>query len=243
MQYRETDFAFASRLMEEEGIFYFFKHSQSGCQMVLANSPQAHPPLAPSASVVFESLVRRSSRTEDRVLNWEKSQEIRAGKTTLRDSCFELPGDTLQSVRPVPPDVTVGTVTHKLSAGGNSAYEIYDYPGGYAQRFDGVDPGGGARAGDLSKIAPDGNRTVGVRMAQETLPAVVVTGDSDCRHFTTGYQFTLKDHPNANGAYVLTRLTHDGQHRGVVHQQRPAHPVLRQPLRVRPARRCRSSRR
>ena len=214
VQYRETDFAFASRLMEEEGIFYFFKHSQNGCQMVVANTPQAHPPLAPSPAVAFEALARRSSRTEDRVLNWEKSQEVRAGKTTLRDSCFELPDDHLQSVRPVAPEVRVGTVAHKLNAGGNSAYEIYDYPGGYAQRFDGVDPGGGARAADLSKIAPDGNRTAGVRMAQETLPAVVVAGESDCRHFSAGWQFTLKDHPNANGAYVLTRLTHEASIEG-----------------------------
>ena len=144
VQYRETDFAFASRLMEEEGIFYFFKHSESGCQMVLANAPQAHPPLQPSASVAFEPLVRRTSRTEDRVLGWEKSQEIRAGKTTLHDSCFELPGDNLESLRPVSPDVTAGTIKHTLSAGGNGAYERYDYPGGYAQRFDGVDPSGGA---------------------------------------------------------------------------------------------------
>src|SRR5262249_9011151 len=33
VQYRETDYNFASRLMEEEGIFYFFKHTESGHQM------------------------------------------------------------------------------------------------------------------------------------------------------------------------------------------------------------------
>jgi type VI secretion system secreted protein VgrG len=208
VQYRETDFAFASRLMEEEGIFYFFKHTETGHQMIVANTPQAHTALEPSATVAFESLVQRTSRTEDRILGWEKSQQIQAGKTTLWDSCFELPGDSLQSLRPVPPDVSVGTVQHKLNAGGNSAMELYDYPGGYAQRFDGVDPSGGARAGDLSKIAPDGSRTAGIRMSQETLPAVVIAGESDCRHFTSGWQFTLKGHPNADGAYVLTRLEH-----------------------------------
>ena len=43
VQYRETDFAFASRLMEEEGIFYFFKHTADGHKMVVANTPQSHP--------------------------------------------------------------------------------------------------------------------------------------------------------------------------------------------------------
>src|SRR5205807_2866765 len=36
VQYRETDFNFASRLMEEEGIYYFFTHGDSGHKMVVA---------------------------------------------------------------------------------------------------------------------------------------------------------------------------------------------------------------
>src|SRR6185437_14299074 len=40
VQYRESDFNFASRLMEEEGIYYFFKHSTSGNTMVIGDTPQ-----------------------------------------------------------------------------------------------------------------------------------------------------------------------------------------------------------
>src|SRR5262249_2455827 len=40
VQYRESDFAFASRLMEEEGIFYFFTHSDGSHQMIVADTPQ-----------------------------------------------------------------------------------------------------------------------------------------------------------------------------------------------------------
>src|SRR5262245_21318832 len=43
VQYRESDFNFASRLMEEEGIFYFFKHTSGGHKMVVANTTQSHP--------------------------------------------------------------------------------------------------------------------------------------------------------------------------------------------------------
>ena len=43
VQYRESDFAFASRLMEEEGIFYFFTHSNGSHQMVVADTPQSNP--------------------------------------------------------------------------------------------------------------------------------------------------------------------------------------------------------
>src|SRR5438132_426142 len=42
VQYRETDFDFASRLMEEEGIYYFFKHTKSGDKMIIADSSVAH---------------------------------------------------------------------------------------------------------------------------------------------------------------------------------------------------------
>ena len=63
--------------------------------------------------------------------------------------------------------MAVGQVTHKLKVGDNGKLEIYDYPGEYAQRFDGVDPGGGDRPADLQKIFDDNKRTVDIRMEQE----------------------------------------------------------------------------
>ena len=42
MQYRETDFNFVSRLMEEEGIFYFFKHEDGKHTLVLADQKGAY---------------------------------------------------------------------------------------------------------------------------------------------------------------------------------------------------------
>ena len=46
MQYRETDFNFASRLMEEEGIFYFFAAHRQRTHLVLGDSPQVFQPLS-----------------------------------------------------------------------------------------------------------------------------------------------------------------------------------------------------
>src|SRR5262249_37196002 len=51
VQYRESDFDFASRLMEEEGIYYFFKHSETGHQMVVANTPQSHPDIVGPSTI------------------------------------------------------------------------------------------------------------------------------------------------------------------------------------------------
>lgn len=63
----------------------------------------------------------RSSGTEPaNVTDWNKAQEFRAGKWAA------------------------GAIGNRLTVAENAALEIYDYPGAYAQRFDGVDPGRGA---------------------------------------------------------------------------------------------------
>jgi type VI secretion system secreted protein VgrG len=207
VQYRETDFNFASRLMEEEGIYYFFKHADDGHTMVLANTPQSHPDLPGRSRIVFEEL-EGGARDEDRIDRWVKSQELRSGKYTLWDHCFELPHKHLEAEDIILDSAKVGKVTHRLKVGGNDELEIYDYPGEYAQRFDGVDRGGAERAGDLQKIFQDNSRTTKIRMQQEALPGLILEGSSNCRHFTSGYKFTLERHFNADGQYVLTGVSH-----------------------------------
>src|SRR5947207_441012 len=56
VQYRESDFAFASRLMEEEGILYFFRHTADSHQLVIADSPQSHGDLADPHTLVYDIL-------------------------------------------------------------------------------------------------------------------------------------------------------------------------------------------
>ncbi len=207
VQYRESDFDFASRLMEEEGIFYFFTHSNGSHQMVVADTPQSHPDVPGPTTLVYESM-EGGIRTEDRVQHWEKSQVLRSGKYRLWDYCFELPGKNLEAVKPTLDSIQVGTVSHKLKVGGNDQFEIYDYPGGYAQRFDGITPSGGDRSSDVQNIFQDNDRTVGIRMQQETVAAMLVNGSSTCRQLGAGCKFTLDRHFNGNGAYALTRVEH-----------------------------------
>ena len=166
-QYRETDFAFASRLMEEEGIFYFFTHANGSHTMVLGDSPQAHSDIVGDSTVPYW---REKSNIpfEEWIDWWEKTQSIRSGKYTLWDHSFELPAQNLEASATTLQSAAVGTVTHQLSVGGNSAYELYDYPGEYAKRFDGIDSGGGEQASVLQKVFDDNTRTTGIRMQQET---------------------------------------------------------------------------
>ena len=207
VQYRETDFDFASRLMEEEGIYYFFTHADGSHKMVVADTPMSHPDVPGATTAIYE-VVEGGLRNEDRVQTWEKSQEIRSGKYTLWDQCFELPGHNLEAVKPTLDSVQVGTVSHTLKVAGNDKLELYDFPGGYAQRFDGITPGGSDRASDIQNIFQDNDRTVAIRIQQEAARALSITGKSTCRQFTAGHKFTLDHHFNANGAYVLTQVGH-----------------------------------
>jgi type VI secretion system secreted protein VgrG len=206
-QYQESDFTFATRLMEEEGIYYYFQHADGSHKMVVANTPQSHAAVPGPATVSYRPNAG-GLQPDDRIFTWSKAQEIRPGKVTLWDHCFELPEQNLEAKVPILDSVSAGAVVHKLTAGGNGALEVYEYPGRYAQRFDGVDPGGGDRASDVQKIFPDGDRTAHVRMHQEACPALVVEGDGNVRHLSAGHKFTLADHFDADGDYVLTRVEH-----------------------------------
>jgi len=207
-QYRESDFNFASRLMEEEGIYYFFQHSNGSHKMVVANTPISHPDLPGETTIRFDA-IRGGGREDSRVFAWDKVQELRSGKYTLWDNNFGLPQKNLEASVTTIESVSVGTVDHKLRVGGNDAAEIYDYPGDFAKRFDGVDPGGGARGGDLQKIFEDNQRTVKIRMQEEELGTLATRGGSDCRQMTAGHKFTLDHHDHADGAYVLTSVQHE----------------------------------
>ena len=99
-------------------------------------------------------------------------------------------------------------MSHKLSLDGTDKLELYEYPGFYAQRFDGVNRGGGEQPSELEKIFKDNRRTASLRMQEEAARAVSVRGSSSCRHMMSGHKFTLERHFDADGEYVLTGVSH-----------------------------------
>ena len=210
VQYRESDFEFASRLMEEEGIYYFFKHTKDAHKLVLANTPQSHTEIPWDAELIYEQL-EGGAREEERISAWEKGQELRSGKVTLWDHHFELPHKHLEAEKTILPTVEAGEVTHKLKVANNDRLELYDYPGAYAQRFDGIDKGGGQQPDKLQKVFEDNARTAGIRMQQEALPSLLIRGESNCRQLMSGHKFTLTRHFNGNGPYVFTSITHQAR--------------------------------
>jgi len=94
---------------------------------------------ARAAGLSFQVPVHRDAAG---VAAWEKTQELRGGKVTLWDHAFEVPGQ----------QPGTGTGLIRRVAVGAGTLQSYDFPGAYAQRFDGADGCGDAfhsRAGAL----------------------------------------------------------------------------------------------
>ena len=140
-------------------------------------------------------------REEDRIWHWEKTQQLRSGKCTLWDHCFELPGKNLEASKTTLESVQLGRTTHKLNTA-NDSLELYDYPGGYAQRFDG---------GGVQNIFEDNRRTVDIRMQAETAPGLTITGSGGCQNFVPGFKFTLERHFSDGGKFVITSVEHNSR--------------------------------
>jgi len=175
VQYRETDFNFISRLLEEEGIYYFFEHKNGVHTLILANDPAGHKPCPHQPVARYEGASGGAVQEDDIVLDWRVQQEMRPGVYTQADYNFEQPTDPL-----------------KADVAGKNPYEIYDYhPGEYRKK-------------------PEGDSLVRTRLQELEAPCLVAHGSSDCRAFTSGYRFDLKEHyrDDMNQAWVLTSLRH-----------------------------------
>jgi type VI secretion system secreted protein VgrG len=179
VQYRETDFNFVSRLMEQYGIFYFFEHEKDKHTLVLGNSSSAHQP-CPGQPKARYDYTATAIEQQDVIRSWQAEYELRPGKYALTDYNFETPSTSL-AVN----ETTVARV------GGNTKYEIYDYPGEYLKK-------------------PQGQNLVKLRIEEEEAPATVMSGAGLCRAFTAGYRFDLAEHyrQDMNKAYVLTEVQH-----------------------------------
>lgn len=124
VQYRETDFNFVSRLLEEEGIHYFFEHEDGKHTLVLADAPQENNP-CPKQKTARYQISAGGWLEEDVITGLEKMQEIRPGKYSLSDFNFEIPNTGLE--------VNVPS-KQKLGPGER---EVYDYPGLYTKKAEG----------------------------------------------------------------------------------------------------------
>jgi type VI secretion system secreted protein VgrG len=112
IQFNETDFDFVSRLMEEEGIYYYFKHDAEKHMMVICDSASAHAPLFNKQEADTVGLRNSHNLIE----SWVIREEYGANVYRVRD---------LDYLKPQAPIEELGSVND-----GRPNWEVYEYPGG-----------------------------------------------------------------------------------------------------------------
>jgi len=115
VQYQETDFAFVSRLLEDAGVFYFFRHEEGKHTLVLCDGPTGYV-RCPEDPLRFALNFHR----EPRVTSWRNHHAFVPGKFDSRDYNFTTPREPVK-----------GQSKTSLEVPGMQAAEIFEYPGGY----------------------------------------------------------------------------------------------------------------
>jgi type VI secretion system secreted protein VgrG len=180
VQYRESDFAFISRLMEEEGLYYFFTHDGEREKLVIADGIGAHQAAPGGPRFDFFFREEKYRRSTDHIYEWSAAEAVTPGKVALTDWNFETPSTDLKKIKSMPK----GDHSH-------TGLEIYDYPGNY-------------RTPDIGE---DFARTA---MEAQAAQHQRWTGVGNIRTLGVGQTFQLKGHPRTQDAaeFLLTRATH-----------------------------------
>jgi len=125
VQYRETDFNFISRLFEQEGIYYYFKHENGKHKLIMADSYGAHETIPNYAEVPYYPPDIHDHRARDHVYEWVISRQVQPGAVALNDFNFKTTRSNLR------------TLSNRQRPHAQAEHEIYDYPGEYEQSGDG----------------------------------------------------------------------------------------------------------
>jgi type VI secretion system secreted protein VgrG len=118
LQYRESDLDFVSRLLEDEGIFYWFEHASDSHTLVLADAGGGCVDLAGDTTVPFRVRQQGDAEEDEHVFRMARAHRVRPGKVTLKDYDFERP--------------ELQVTASAESAGDKLGLEHYEYPGGFS---------------------------------------------------------------------------------------------------------------
>ena len=154
VQYDETDLDFVSRLMEQDGLYYFFEHTATDHVLILADDPADHDPCKPDV-VPTQLNLRRFRYKEDMIWQWRERAALTPGRVSLMDYDHEKPNAALTALEPVP-DAAMGdvrgTTTRLMNGGAGSLFgaksaartaprssqtrEVFRFPGRFVSQKD-----------------------------------------------------------------------------------------------------------
>jgi type VI secretion system secreted protein VgrG len=120
VQYRESSLTFISRLLEEEGIFYYFEHTDTKHTIVFVDTSSVLP-ACPGQAVAQYSFDQAGwvGEGEEGVAALERIETAYTGKAAITDYNFEKPSLNLMATL------------------ADANEEAYDYPGEFSEKTDG----------------------------------------------------------------------------------------------------------
>ena len=183
VQYRETDFNFLSRLLEHEGIYFFFEHAESKHSLVLIDDSNQHKAFAGYETVPYYAPGGKDAlRERDHLEAWSYTKVVQPGSFATTDFDFEKPRKSLASS---------ATISRQHQ---QSTFEVFDYPGALSQ---------------LESSQSD--VTTKVRIQELQAGYMVAHGQGNAAGLAVGWKFTLEKFPrkDLNMAYVVTRASYD----------------------------------
>jgi type VI secretion system secreted protein VgrG len=185
VQFRESDFAFFSRLLEEEGIYYFFQHDEQGHTLVLADDPGSHEFGVHTASVPYIRPGAERARRQAHLTTWNERLSTAPQRMSLRDFHFARSAERFDSSDEASPEYE------------NDKAELYDYPGGYTVYGEGPSNA-------------EGRRYAAARLEAARAERRKFTGAGDAFGLACGTRFSLAEHHHApfNRDYLLLATTH-----------------------------------
>lgn len=180
VQYRETALNFVSRLMEEVGIFYYFRHDQDRHVLVIGDANVSFRDLPDPQQSYAPANIGSRSIGSGSITEWEHRYDFRPGRWAQKDFNFKTPST----------DLSVNEKT-TLRLSDAEKFERFDYPGRYRQRA-------------------IGGRLTRTRMEAEESAYHVVRGAGNYCLIAVGGKFSVLHHPceKDDTGYVVQRLRH-----------------------------------
>jgi type VI secretion system secreted protein VgrG len=181
VQYRETDFNFISRLMEHEGIYYYYRHQDGHHTMVLTDSVGKQTPTKGYEKIKYVEPTDFVRPEIEHIHYWDIAREVQPGKFVHTDYNMETPSVDLMTQKPAP--------TRNYTP---SKHEVYDYPGFYAQK-------------------KDGEAYAGIRIDEFSSQYETATGQTNARGLAVGALFTLAGYPrdDQNHEHMVVSATYE----------------------------------
>jgi type VI secretion system secreted protein VgrG len=117
VQYQESSFNFISRLMELEGIYYYFRHEADKHTMVLMDSAQQHQPFSGYETIPYHVTPSGGSTSEEGISLWSLEDQVTPGLYSIDDYDFRKPNAWMFQARQNPASPSPGQI------------DVYDWPG------------------------------------------------------------------------------------------------------------------